>query len=166
MTAKLGQKSDRSREGSSAHRVTLSDVARPASDFDLLRAIYERHRDDFSAYVEDDPSSREAKVMVPIDVPTIADTLGVDSDSVFGRLYFHLDRVYGEEPDSQGRRKAFFTPRAGNDKNCVNFPLLEAVLAGLWQQRNRDLWALWLALLSLVIAIVSIVVSVVVAIAT
>jgi hypothetical protein len=47
----------------------------------------------------------------------------------------------------------------------VNFPLLEAVLAGLWQQRNRDLWTLWLALLSLVIAIGSLVVSILVAIA-
>jgi hypothetical protein len=45
--------------------------------------------------------------------------------------------------------------------NAVNFPLLEAVLAGLWQQRNRDLWTLWLAVLSLGIALGSLVVAIV-----
>jgi hypothetical protein len=143
----------------------LLAVKRPPTDFQLLRAIYERHRDEFSAYVEDAPS-RETTVMVPIVIPTIANEFGVDPDSVFGRLYFHLDPTYGQEPDSRGVRKAFFMPLAGDDKNCVNFPLLGAVLAGLWQQRNRDLWALWLALLSLVIAIGSLVVSIVVAIET
>jgi hypothetical protein len=42
----------------------------------------------------------------------------------------------------------------------VNFPLLEAVLAGLWQQRWRDLLALSTALLSLGIALASLVVSI------
>jgi hypothetical protein len=136
---------------------------RPPSDFDLLKAIYERHAADFSAYVEDAPS-RHTKIMVPIDIPAIATELGVDPDSVFGRLYFHLDPTYGQEPDSTGRRKAFFMPVAGDDdNNCVNFPLLEAVLAGLWQQRRRDLWTLWLALLSLGIASGSLVVSIVTA---
>ena len=48
--------------------------------------------------------------------------------------------------------KAFFTPVLGHDRNCVNFPLLEAVLAGLWQQQRRDLWAIRAALISLGIA--------------
>jgi hypothetical protein len=142
----------------------LLAVKRPPTDFRLLRAIYERHRDEFGAYVEDAPS-RETKVMVPIDIPAIANEFRVDPDSVFGRLYFHLDPTYAQEPDSRGVRKPFFVLVAGGDKNCVNFPLLEAVLAGLWQQHDRDRWTLWLALLSLVIAIGSLVVSIVVAIA-
>jgi hypothetical protein len=141
----------------------LGDVTRPPTDFELLQAIYERHRDEFNAYVEDAPN-RQTKIMVPIDVPAIADELGVDPDSVFGRLYFHLDPKYGEEPDAEGRRKAFFDPFIGEgDPNAVNFPLLEAVLAGLWQQRDRDLWTFWLAVVSIVIAVGSLAVSIVVA---
>jgi hypothetical protein len=37
----------------------------------------------------------------------------------------------------------------------VNFPLLEAVLAGLWQQRRRDLFAVETAMFSLAIALAS-----------
>jgi hypothetical protein len=84
----------------------LLAVKRPPTDFQLLRAIYERHRDEFSAYVED-AASRETKVMVPIDIPTIANEFGVDTDSVFGRLCFHLDPTYGQEPDSRGYERPF-----------------------------------------------------------
>jgi hypothetical protein len=54
----------------------------------------------------------------------------------------------------------FFTPFAGGDSNRVNFPLLEAVLAGLWQQQRRDLWAIRAALISLGIALASLAVSI------
>jgi hypothetical protein len=40
------------------------------------------------------------------------------------------------------------------------FPFLEAVLAGLWQQRRRDLWTMWIAFVSIGIAIGSLVVSI------
>jgi hypothetical protein len=133
---------------------------RPPTDFQILREIYESHRDEFSAYTEDDAEARSSKVMVPIDIPAIARRLGVDADTIFGRLYYHLDPKYAE-PAFQGRpRKALFTPVAGKDKNCVNFPLLEAVLAGLWQDRRRDLWALGTAALSLGVALASLLISI------
>jgi hypothetical protein len=98
--------------------------------------------------------------MVPIDIPAIADRFDVDPESIFGRLYYHLDPKYAE-PALQGKpRKALFTPVAGDDENCVNFPLLEAVLAGLWQERRRDLWALGTALFSLAVALASLLVAI------
>jgi hypothetical protein len=54
----------------------------------------------------------------------------------------------------------FFTPVAGEEVNCVNFPLLEAVLASLWEQRRRDSVALWTALLSIGIALAALLVSI------
>lgn len=48
---------------------------------------------------------------------------------------------------------ASFTPLLGDDANCVNLPLLEAVLAGLWQERRRDLWTLGIALFSVSIGV-------------
>jgi hypothetical protein len=49
----------------------------------------------------------------------------------------------------------------GQEHNCINFPLMEAVLAGLWQQRRRDLWTFWISVVSMGIAIGSLVVAIV-----
>ena len=139
-------------------RARLRPAERPPTDFELLKTIYERHRAEYGQITE---GGRKAEVLVPLDIPAIAETLGVDAGSVFGRLYYHLDPKYGHEPDPKtGVRKVFFTPVAGDDVNCVNFPLLEAVLAGLWQQRRRDLWVTYTALVSLAIALASLIVSI------
>ena len=135
-------------------------MKRPPSDFDLLKAIYKHHRDEFARSRTAPP----AGVLLPIDIPAVARTLGTDDDIVFGRLYYHLDRAYGEPPtDDKKPRKVFFTPRAGDEANCINFPLLEAVLAGLWQERNRQLWAVGLSVFSTAIAVAALIVSIVTA---
>lgn len=131
---------------------------RPPSDFDLLRAIYDRHLADYGEG-QVTPQGRKADVLVPIDVPAIAASLHVDPASVFGRLYYHLDREYGEPAEPGKSRKAFFAPVAGNESNCVNFPLLEAVLAGLWQERNRQVWTVYVALASIAISLASLIVA-------
>lgn len=125
---------------------------RPPTDFKLLRAIYDRHRGD---YASTDPP----RVYVPIDIPAIARDLGVETNSVFGRLYHHLDRIYGEPAEEGSPRRFLFSPKVGQEANCVNFPHLEAVLAGLWEQRNRDRWTYWTAAISLAVAIASLIVS-------
>ena len=129
--------------------------SRPPTAYELLQAIYKRHRDDYAA-----GSPGAAQVMVPIDIPKIASDLGVDVDSVFGRLYYHLDPLYGQDRNEKGARKAFFMPVPGDDADRVNFPLLEAVFAGVCQQRRRDLWTFWIAVVSVGIAIGSLVVSI------
>jgi hypothetical protein len=136
-------------------------VKRPPTDFELLHAIYERYRGEFANYVEDDAEGRASKVFVPIDIPELARVFGVDADSIFGRLYFHLNPLYAPEDET----KFLFSPKVGSDRNCVNFPLLEAVLAGLWEQRRRDTWALTIAIISLGIAGASLIVSLVAIIA-
>jgi hypothetical protein len=138
---------------------------RPPSDFELLKAIYEYHEGDYTTSRIERPTG--TGVMIPIDIPAIAATLDTDEDTVFGRLYHHLDRVYGEKRPADGSaRRALFTPLAGNEPNCVNFPLLEAVLAGLWQERDRQLWAFWASAISVAIALAALIVSIVVAIVT
>jgi hypothetical protein len=79
----------------------------------------------------------------------------VTIQSVFGRLYHHLNPLYA--PTSMH----LFSPVVGDDANCVNFPMLEAVLAGLWQERDRNLWVIATAVVSLVVAIASLIVSIV-----
>jgi hypothetical protein len=141
-------------------------VKRPPTDFELLRAIRDRHYDDYLEGRVEGRAGRHTDIFVPVDIPAVAAELGTQAHSVFGRLYYHLEELYGQEPDTQGERKAFFTPRLGpdpQDRDCVNFPLLEAVLAGLWEQRDRDRRTFWTSAISLGIAITSLVVSVLVA---
>lgn len=106
----------------------------PPTDFQLLRAIYERHRGDYLTSIK---KGGHAKIAVPIDIPAIAQDIGADADTVFGRLYHHLDPLYGTQ-NEDGSRKSLFIAQPGTTKDRINFPLLEAALAGLWQQRpNR-----------------------------
>jgi len=99
-------------------------------------------------------------ILIPIDIPAIGESLGVDPESAFGRLYYHLDPKYAPsvEPGAKGR-KVLFTPKAGDDANCINFPLLEAVLAGLWQERRRDLLAIATAVVSFAFSVASLIVA-------
>jgi hypothetical protein len=100
-------------------------VKRPPTDFELLQAIYKRHRDE---YVNFDQESRPHKNAVPIDIPAIASDLGVDPGSVFGRLYHHLDPLYST-PSPDGRsRKGLFVAQPGTAKDIIVFPVLELVV--------------------------------------
>jgi hypothetical protein len=129
---------------------------RPPTDYKILKEIRALYHDEHVAHVKG--SAHHLKTYEPIDVATVAKRLGVDQESVFGRLYYHLDPKYGGPADEEPR-KPFFALKVGPDRHCVNFPLLEAVLAGLWQERRRDLWALWAAAISLGIALGSLIVS-------
>src|SRR6266850_677205 len=104
---------------------------RPPTDFKLLRAIYDRHLHEYESLLA--RGLRSSGVFVPIDIPAIAESLGAHVDTVFGRLYFHLDPKYAPSVEPGKAKKSLFSPRIGQDVNCVNFPLLEAVLASLWQ---------------------------------
>ncbi len=141
-------------------RMALRSATRPPTDYEILKAIRDLYRDDYVAHVKDSESAHHLKTYVPIDVAVVAKRLNVDPENVFGRLHYHLDPKYGGPADEEPRR-AFFTVKLGSDRHCVNFPLLEAVLAGLWQERRRDLWVITLAVVSLVVAIGSLIFSIV-----
>jgi hypothetical protein len=131
-------------------------VKPPPTDFELLRAIYERHRADYAS------APRHHKVALPIDIPAIGGDLGVDPHIVFGRLRYHLDPLYGEpEEDGKKGRKAFFMEQPGETPDRINFPMLEAVLAGLWEERRRDRRTFWIAVVSVGLALGSFVVAIV-----
>jgi hypothetical protein len=88
---------------------------RPPTHFDLLRAIWEQHRDEYENYVED-VGSRETKVFVPIDIPAVAAELGADVNSVFGGLYYHLDPLYAEPADPATNRPRSRSSRPGSER--------------------------------------------------
>ena len=127
------------------------------SDLELLQYVYDLHKDEFPKF-DSKNASRNTKIYVPIDCLEIARYFKTDPDIVFGRLYFHLERKFGyTNPD--GSVTPFFSKQVGSDMNCVNFPMLTSILAGL-QHENRKFWiATGIAILALVISAFSLGIS-------
>lgn len=129
------------------------------SDLSVLEAIYEEYHHEFSQFSRGGENSRQTKVFVPVDCQKIAQRLGVDGDIVFGRLYYHLEQKHGyKRPD--GSNVAFFVLQAGNDRRCVNFPLLASVLAGLQEEDSKTRHATFLAWFAIGVSFISVVATV------
>ena len=110
-------------------------MKRLPTDLKILDAIYERYYDVFSNY-ETDPSSRNSKTFVPIDIAAIAKGLRVDPDIIFGRLYYHFESKYGYEQPN-GARVYFFAQNLGSEHHCVHFPYVGSVLASLREEDRK-----------------------------
>ena len=121
----------------------------------------------YDTFVSFDPTnpSRAAKIFVPLDIERIADELNVDSELVFGRLYYHLDSKYGA-PNGKSDIHFFSVSlsRSGGapDRHVVNFPLLESVLASLEYEHRKFWWATGISIASVAIAIAALAVSILV----
>lgn len=128
-------------------------MKRTPTDLEMLNVIYEQHYDQFAQYSKDSPE-RESKIYVPIDCASIANQLGVDGDIVFGRLYYDLENRYGYTKDDRSKVH-FFAFAMGEDRHCVNLPLLASVLAGLRHENKRFLVTTWIAVLAIIISSIS-----------
>lgn len=127
------------------------------TDLELLQHIYDLHREEFPNFGEQG-SERDTKIYIPIDCLAIAKHFGTDPDIIFGRLYFHLEQKFGYT-NPNGSLTPFFSKQVGSNMNCVNFPMLASVLAGL-QHENRRFWtATGIAILALAISAFSLGVS-------
>lgn len=127
------------------------------SDLKILETIYETYHKDYAAFYKDE-KTRESKIYVPINCKEIAQTLKTDHDIIFGRLYYHLEKLYGYKHDD-GVKVPFFALKVGNDKNCINFPLMASVLAGLQQQHSQFIWATVISLFSFIVSCIALVKS-------
>jgi len=125
------------------------------TDLQILKAIYKQYVQTFREREFVEPP-RVTKIYVPIDVRLIAKHLGTDPDELFGRLYYHLDHVYSYKQEN-GAKVHLFAFAVGEDRHCINFPYLAAVLAERQSQHKRELVAIAIAVFSLVISIGSLV---------
>jgi hypothetical protein len=123
------------------------------TDLELLNYIYEQYYEKFISYSKEEPN-RAAKIYVPIDCKKIAEHFKVDSDIVFGRLYYHLEKVYGYK-QNDGVNVHFFALRLGDDPKCINFPLLSSVVAGLRLENRKFWWATGISILALIFSALS-----------
>lgn len=95
------------------------------SDRVILKKIYKTYLAEFKSF---DEGRRVNKVYVPIDCKLIAKGLNMDSEIVFGRLYYHLDKKYAYK-QSDGSAVDLFSIEIDGDRHVVHFPLLSAALA-------------------------------------
>ncbi|QSX38893.1 MULTISPECIES: hypothetical protein [Shewanella] len=133
-------------------------LQRIPTDLEVLNTIYRMYHSDFIAF-DEDARTRESKVYVPIDFMRVANELKVDIDIVFGRLYFHLNKLYSYEQDNAPKVQLFILS-AGKDLRCINFPLMTSVLANLRQERDKFLIGTWIAFSAFFISAVSLAVSI------
>ncbi len=125
------------------------------TDLQILSRIYERYYDKFKDFEQ---GSRRSKVHVSINVQELAKSLGVDEDIVFGRLYYHLNQKYGYKQDD-GVRVDFFLLNMGNERHCIQFPLMASVLADLKKENRKFRIATTIAIVSLIISLISLSIS-------
>ena len=128
------------------------------TDLEILNAIYEKYYDTFASY-NDVNQTRNDKVYVPIDIKSIAKSLGVDGDIIFGRLYYHLNKKYGYIKEN-GKKVSFFEKNFNNEMHIINFPLMASVLADLRDQQKKYTISMWIAGVSACISIIAAVISV------
>jgi len=109
----------------------------PQTDLKLLKAIYETYHEDFLEYSRED-IERDSVIYVPIDIKHLAGKIKMDSQLLFGRIYYDIDKRYRFEQDD-GSKVHLFALQVGSDRHTVNFPLLAGVLANL-SERNFKFW--------------------------
>ncbi len=127
------------------------------TDERLLAELYRRYLRTFSDW-SDENRTRAAKIWVPIDIEALAKRFRSDPDLIFGRLYYHMNEKYGSST-GDGDRVNFFNIRLGQDRHCVNFPLLTSVLSDLQDDKKRFIVSTRLAGLSLIVSAVSILIA-------
>ncbi|MCI4644632.1 MAG: hypothetical protein MRY64_07610 [Hyphomonadaceae bacterium] len=127
------------------------------TDERMLAEIYRRYLRVFSDF-SDENKTRAAKIWVPIDIEALAKRFRTDPDLIFGRLYYHMNEKYGSST-GDGDRVNFFNIRLGQDRHCVNFPLLTSVLSDLQDDKKRFVVSARLAGLSLIVSAASILIA-------
>jgi|TARA_R110002049_G_scaffold308382_1_gene512153 hypothetical protein len=103
------------------------------SDSKILREIYNRYYEDFSAY---NTANEKSRVHISIDIHEIAKTLRVEPEIVFGRLYYYLNEKYGYQ-NSNNTHVHLFALKVGEDRHAVNFPLLGSILASMREEQSK-----------------------------
>ena len=101
------------------------------TDFEILKAIRDHYYDSFASFDKNAPT-RLSKIYVPIDIELIAEKFGVDSETIFGRLYYYLDKKYSYKNEDGSIAKFFVNSLhsvSSKDKHLINFPLLDIIVS-------------------------------------
>jgi hypothetical protein len=137
-------------------------MKRLPTDREILRAIYDRYYSDYMSFDKASPL-RTAKNYVPLDIPEIAASLGVDGEVVFARLYYHF-RPKFTLVDGKTRTpffaKQLFDSTDPKDRHVVNFPMLTSVLADLDYEYRKTRLPLRVSMFSAGISVAALVANI------
>lgn len=138
-------------------------LVRTRTDREMLRAIYDRYYSAFVAF-DKNAKTRAAKVYIPIDIPAVAQTLGVDPEIVFCRLHYHLEPKYRrKEGDVE---VPFFSVQFRGlnperpDRHVINFPLVDSVLAELEYEHRKFRFPIVVSIISASVAVLALAVTI------
>jgi hypothetical protein len=107
-----------------------------STDREILEGIYSEYASAFSKVsLADDRDS--SKIYVPIDVRAIARRLDNDAHVLFGRLYYHLDHKFRYKQDN-GALVHLFAFKVGDERHCINYPYLAAILSEYREQHSSS----------------------------
>lgn len=121
----------------------------------LLKKIYDLYYQDFCKR-QDKSDDSSAKIYIPIDCNLIAEKLKINPQIVFGRLYYSLDKKYRYKQEN-GSSVSLFSLKVGEERHCIHFPMLSAVLAELEQSYYRFTIPIGISLFALAFSILGIV---------
>ena len=126
-----------------------------STDREILESIYSEYASAFSKVsLADDRDS--SKIYVPIDVRAIARRLDNDAHVLFGRLYYHLDHKFRYKQDN-GALVHLFAFNVGDERHCINYPYLAAILSEYREQHSSSRKSFLLAVAALVLSLGAIV---------
>ena len=120
------------------------------TDLQILERIYGEYGAEFRSYAHSE-LQRDTRIYVPIDVEEIARRLDTDPEELFGRLHYHLNHKYSYKT-GENTSVPLFSVAVGNDRHCVHFPYLAAILSEHREDNKRRQWSVWLSIASIIIA--------------
>ena len=116
------------------------------TDLEILEYIYKNYYQVFESFDRSNPQ-RDAKIYVPIDCKDIGNHFKVDSDIIFGRLYYHLEKKYSYSSDNATVH--FFANRLKEDIKCINFPYMASVLSELQDNQRKFTFSLVVSVIAI-----------------
>jgi hypothetical protein len=123
-------------------------VQRLKTDREILRALYD-------LYVADYPAKGDP--FVEIDVHAVAKKLGCGPELLFGRLYYDMGtRLRFRDPkDPNVSLASVYEKQVGPKRNCINFPYVAALLAGMDSEHRRNRVASVLSIIALGVSVLA-----------
>ena len=123
--------------------------AKIPSERQILRCIYQMYMPQYPFEAGPD---HLGEVMVPIDVPAVAERLGMNKYLLFGYLTTHLDHKWRYK-NGNNSYVSLFEPNVGNLRHAINFPYLAAILADHDNEHSKFAWSLGVSLVALALSV-------------
>jgi len=123
------------------------------SEREVLRCVAKMYESSIPA------SGGDVDPYLPMNVTAVAEQLGCKPATLFGYLFYHLDRKHHYEA-APHTYVHLFVDKVGERRHCVNYPYLVGILAAQDAEHTRSQWAISLSMAAFVLSLAAIVVQV------